>query len=705
MVAAVLLLQLTAAGPPGLETARTLLDAGDTAAAAGVLQEIVTGPPLAPEVLGAFALLEWMERGTVRHDAIRSWRTLRKPHVRLRQDVRRGAIMLGGRAAEAVGDALIIQSALEEGKRDSLISFALDPGARPPDWRAVLTTAAASLEAEHPIVAGGLRWLLARGVLAALDRVAAAAPVTGPCDPDCFQLGPSPPAFRLLTRFQQAGQDTLLTTLAGVLADLRRAPWPFDALGARAHVALCALARLDEDVAGCWPDGSTLGGREAAEVQVMVRVFRGRHAAAWPVMQAHPEWFTSLDSLRDAIDPPARGRPPSRPDRYVPGYAPAADDPRLAVDLLWTAAWPLYLQPYNERLVVHRARLLLADVVWRLAAGDARGLFYPLGNPASIVAVGVPFGVALAGPRGAILAYYPSGMHETAPQTGRGGPPLPLDLALVAAGSRGWRVTGFASEHYDTFGPLDHQVVQYIRGGRRQVDLYTAWRPEPTCSAPRPLLGLFLLDDRLRELRRTPVPDLEPGRHVRLQLTLRPAVYVYSLELFDSGCRRAERARYVLTVPAVEGTMLSDLILADELHFGDAYRGADRLRDRQPATIRPALQFEAGGTARFYWEMYGIRADTLAAGRLRVAFEVVNVRQTRVPVRDLARVAREAAKAKPSLDISYLLSVPPGEGPLTSGLAVGLPADARGVHIARLSVTDTRTGRTERTQRAFFVRG
>ena len=704
MVAAIVLLQLAAAAPSGLDTARALLETGDTAAAAGVLERIATGPRLGSEVLAAFALLEWMERGATRHDAIRSWRRLREPHVRLRRDVRRGAIMFGDRAAEAVGDALIVQAALEDGKSDSLISFTLDPRAQPADWRIALVSAAASLEGEHPLVAGGIRWLLARGYLMALDRVASVAPVTEVCGASCFRLGPSPAAFRLLARFQEAGQDTTLARLEDLFARLARAPWPYDALGARAHTALCALVRLSEGVAGCWPDGSPLRGREAAEVRAMVEVFRGRHALAWRVMETHPTWFAPLDSLRDAVDPPVGRWRAARPYRYAPSRAPATDDRRLAVDLLWKAAWPLYLQPYNERLVVHRARLLLADVVWRLAAPDSRGLFHPVGDPERLVAVGVPLGVALD-PRLAVLAYYPSGTHETAPQTSRSGPLIPLDLAIVAVGSRGTRVTGFASEHYDAFGPLDHQVVQYVRDGRRQVDVHTAWQPEPLCAAPRPLLGLFLLDDRLRELRRTMVIELQPGRRVQLRLTLHPARYVYSLELFDVACRRAQRARYVLTVPPADGAMLSDLMLADELHYGDSHQGADRLHDRQPATLRPALEFDAGGTARFYWEMYGIASDTLAAGRLHIAFEVVNVREERVAVRDLARVARDAAATKPTLDIAYPVNVPPGDGPLTSSLAVGLPADARGIHVARVIVTDSVTGRTARAQRAFFVRG
>ena len=376
----------------------------------------------------------------------------------------------------------------------------------------------------------------------------------------------------------------------------------------------------------------------------------------------------------------------------------------MAVDLLWTAAWPLYLQPYNERLVVHRARLLLADVVWRLAPEGRPGLFAPIGLPASIVAVGVPLGAALAGDRQQVLAYYPAGLHETAPQTGRSGPDVPLDLALAAVGSRGTRQTGFVSQDYDVFAPLDHQVVQYVRDGERRTDAYTMWSGA-ACATPRPRLALYVRNAALQELSRTVLPTLERGRHLQFRLALRPGIYVYSLELFDAGCRRTERARYVLTVGSPAGAMLSDLVLADELHYGDDYRGADRLRERAPVTVRPSLSFDAGGTARFYWEIYGIAADSAVAGRLRIEFEIVNVREERVAVRDLALVAREAAGAKPSLGLAYDLSVPPGDAPLTTGLAVGLPEGTRGVHIARIRVTDTATGATGAAQRAFFVRG
>jgi hypothetical protein len=192
---------------------------------------------------------------------------------------------------------------------------------------------------------------------------------------------------------------------------------------------------------------------------------------------------------------------------------------------------------------------------------------------------------------------------------------------------------------------------------------------------------------------------------MRLRLTLHPATYVYSVELLDRGCRRAERARYVLAVRPAEGTLLSDVVLADELHYGDMHRGADRIRGRAPVTVRPSLKVEAGSTARFYWEIYGVDADSTHAGRLLVEFEVVTVREQPVALRELGRVVEDAEHARGTLDLSYHVNVPPGHGPLSVGLAVGLPDGSRGVHVARLTVTDTVTGRSETAQRAFLVPG
>ena len=368
----------------------------------------------------------------------------------------------------------------------------------------------------------------------------------------------------------------------------------------------------------------------------------------------------------------------------------------------------MYLLPYNERLIVHRARLLLADMSRRFATGDdVPNLFDAYGDPSTLVRIGVP--LALARPEGAeglgLITYMPVEMHETIVRRGRGMEGVPLDLALAARSNvNPLAVSGFTAEDYDSFGPLNYQAVEYVRDGQQQVELYTRWVPSPRCEQPRPLLGFFLLDSRLRMLSRAvDVNPMEPPRLKRFHLAPAAGTYVYSLEMLDRSCRTAERARYVLRVPPVDSIHISDLMLVDELYLGDE-RWTTRIKGRPPVTVRPSLTLNAGTTARFYWELYGVAADSMEAGRLQVTFEVVNVREEQVAVRELGDVAAQARRRRGTLDVQYQQTLPAGTGPLGFGLAVGIPEGTRGVHLARVRVADTQTGKTVSAERGFFVR-
>ena len=144
-------------------------------------------------------------------------------------------------------------------------------------------------------------------------------------------------------------------------------------------------------------------------------------------------------------------------------------------------------------------------------------------------------------------------------------------------------------------------------------------------------------------------------------------------------------------------------MLVDELYLGDE-RWTTRIKGRPPVTVRPSLTLNAGTTARFYWELYGVAADSMEAGRLQVTFEVVNVREEQVAVRELGDVAAQARRRRGTLDVQYQQTLPAGTGPLGFGLAVGIPEGTRGVHLARVRVADTQTGKTVSAERGFFVR-
>jgi hypothetical protein len=680
MVAAVLLLQFAAA-PADLGTVRAALEAADTATAVAQLQEMAMRPVLSADGLAAVFLVDWIARDRISEPARDIWREAIAYHRTWWGNAKRGALMPPV-IEERRGDLLQIVAAMQRNRPKALEDLSL---ALARDWRDVLARLVVEYDAEDRLLAAAARWVMLGERLASLDSAAEdfyGHDVRNRGSASLVAQEP-PGQYRLMAYFATGEHVAALREIGDLTAALAQAPWPFDALAARAHVTLCALLRANTGVAGCWPDGRRIGGRDGAEIRAMVYGAQGRHGLAARVMEEASVWFAPLDARRGVVDPPARA-----------GDAPR----RTTTETFWQVAWPLYLQPFNERLTVHRIRLLLADASRRLARGDRSGLFSPLGDPVLVVRVGVPLAI------GGSKVFVSRATHETVLRGAGEGQWAPLSLYLAAGADDARYLTGFVSEDYDVLGPRDHQLVAYLRDGQRWVDIHTAWQRSVTCDVSRPLMGLFLLDQHQQILRRVIEIDLLEHPRKRFRFALQPGTYVYSLELLDPPCRTAERARYVIRVPEAGGG-LSDLVLADELHYGDERRAADRLRDREPVTVSPSLVVPAGGVARFYWEMYGVTADSTQAERLEVRFEVVNVREGRVLVRDLRAVADAAARMKGTLDLSYRMTVPPGAEPLVSSLAVGIPEGARGTYIARLKVTDAVTGRSATAQRAFFVRG
>lgn len=744
---ALLQLQLSPAAPPPLEVARHALHRADTSAAVAALIGIVRPDTAYPsEETAALLLLRWIGRSPSQDSVMAVWeRGLRA--------VRRtsGAIWPIGHETQ------FVLRELDEGRGDREIAEALGGGratrARP--WQERLREAALDTDGADALTRAAAQWVATMGWLADLDRFASTLPTVVPpagCQRGCMVRQVPRQSLPLLHRLRATGptatdldvawseaNDTpsiargaTLDRLWTALDALRPSPWPFNELAERLRVTLCALLRIEPlaaasssfvraggdggDVARgpadaadrCAPVVGSLDSVVAAELAVVHYESERHRGLAARAMGAAPERFAALDtSLELLFTSPAvgQGSRPARMTRRVPRGAPSRS---VAPPGFWRTAWPLYLVPYNERLIVHRARLLLADMSRRFATGgDVSNLFDAYGDPGTLVRIGVP--LALARPEGTqglgLITYMPLQMHETIVRRGHGMEGVSLDLALAARNSANpLAVSGFRAEGYDTFGPLDHQVVQYVRDGQQHVEIYTRWIRSPRCERPRPLLGFFLLDSHLRMLSRAvDVSPTEPPRLKRFHLRPAAGTYVYSLEMLDRSCRTAERARYVLRVRPVDSVRISDLMLADELFLGDERRTA-RIESRPPVTLRPSLTFDAGMSARFYWEVYGVAADSMEVGRLQVTFEVVNVREGRVAVRELGDVAAQARGRRGTLDLQYDQTIPAGTGPLGFGLAVGIPEGTRGVHVARVHITDTRTGETVSAERAFFVR-
>jgi hypothetical protein len=558
-------------------------------------------------------------------------------------------------------------------------------------WRRQIAEIARSAAQSDPLLAAAARWVLVLDDMRwARKLVQLGTPVLDSMPPECEAKGVNLDCTLLTAPPPRAAPRLLFGVDFGyLLAAFRRdldstrvAGWPFGMLSDKIRIAVAALVDDRTALRAYAEEAAGLTERDGAGVRVMAWVFARDVARAADEMARHPEWYTALDA-----------------DLAELGGG------RMAPDLFWRLAWPLFLQPYNERQVVHRARLLLADVLQH-GVGDSVGVFGVYSRRAQLIQRGIPLGAAMApvGVRNGetqwtVVSWVPPNSHETIVRLGAGVTPFSLDLALAARDDKPLTTySGYVAEDYDRLLPFDHQVVQYVRDGHRVVDIH-AERPVATsCETSDPSVRFFLLDDRLEILKEVSDTMLRRRRY-RFRMVLAPASYVYSLELLDKECRLAARARYVLTVPRPDSTRLSDVVLAENVALEEPFR----VRGDPPATASPGLRVPAGQPAHFYWEAYGLDAGQGQRERLEIHFEIVNLSQGRVALGQLGGLAAAARRTKPLLDLRYGATVPPGIGPVGFGLSVTVPAGAGGVYMARVTVRDRETGWEETAQRALYV--
>lgn len=678
MIALGLALALTVAqgtDSSALNTARAALAAGDTARAVRVLEWAEgVNPAMGAQAVAALAALQWIGQSPTQDHAGNLWR-----HASGRKLPRHGL------TPSAI--AFVALRAVLDGEHPDLTGMVPGNGVGP-----YLQRMAAGKVEPAPLLAGAALWTLARSDLELLDRrLHALFPVLSQLPFRCrhvkvlFCVIPERANPDWAPHALVAADTLSLAALARLrdeMARLLHAPWPYDELGARAWIAAEAFLgdrgtqRIAEDsilAAGIDP-------KTTSEMAVIVDNLAHRRAAADSVMRVHLDWYTPLDDPTDALQV----------------------DSAMSRALLWRTAWPLYLKPFNERLVVHRARRLLGDLVVRIADSDSGG-FAVFADRRTIIADGLPEAVVTLSPSATafrivrVVRYLDPRLHETIlPITN--GAAIRLDMGL-AASVEGRSPSGFVAEAYDRMERLPHQVVEVFRDGRPHVQIFEYFpvndRP---CRNPDPRAGFFLLDDHLGMLTNS-VDSTHEGTSRALDLPLAPRDYVYSLEMLDANCRLAERARYVLAVKPDTGQLLSDLALADPL----GPRATTRVSASGAVPALPTLTIRAGRPVALYWEVYGVQAGGPESGRLAVSLSVVDTRHHRVLVRWLDAVAQAGKRDHAAIDVAYRATVPPGSGPLGMRMAIGLSPDASGVYVARVSVTDRKTGRHGEAERWFFV--
>jgi hypothetical protein len=656
-----MMLQLVANDP--LEVVRLHLERGDTAGAVDALRPYVHvgRDSLTGGRVVAALLLQWIGRSSTQGRAAAAWRAAGDGARRANDPAPAIGVLAIARMLET--DALVESDHLE--RRDAWLADVAAFGGR------------------DAYLADAAQWVRVQQLLVLMDRWSSPGYRTLPlhCHGQvfCTIREPPPRGATLVGRTDSAGRP-LLDQLRSVLAVSRATRWPISELAARVRVALEAVVGDSARLGAAAHDTAGLPPRAARELRAIALTLTGDLPAAWATMAEDSTHFLGLDSVLPA---------------------PLAT-PSLSARTFWWVAWPLYLQPYNERLAVHRARVLLSDLLER---SRAFGLW---ADRDRLIRVGVPLGLELVreGTPGydrdvdLVVTYVPSTLRETLVRLTEPADAPPLDLALTARDDE-VRLTarsGFAPRAYDDFGPFEHQAFQYVRDGGRVVDFH-GLRPAPRgrlCAAPAGEVGFFVQDAALKPIgEKRERPD---SARSRFFFRILPAAgqYVYSLEYLDEQCRFAARARHVLLVEA-PANALSGLILVDSLLVDEPRR----VSGDPAAVVRPSRRVTPGSPIHLYWEVYGLGPEA-AGRRLTVTVEILTVARQRVPIYQLSRLLPRA-RGSPQTMLRYQLMVPGGAGPFGIPLSLQLSGEVTGILVVRVAVTDPALKTEHRAERPFSI--
>lgn len=361
-----------------------------------------------------------------------------------------------------------------------------------------------------------------------------------------------------------------------------------------------------------------------------------------------------------------------------------------AVRRLWWLADPFWMQPGNDRLTEHYARLVADRFQDR--ARTSEGLFWADDLREILVRWGQPSGWERVHPRlgqldgGLVTHYAPS--FEFIPTLAMGRDPFAIRAAEWKTEEKSAH-SAYAPPGVRHLGPLPHQLAVFRRDGRAEVVAAFAMKPDSLPANPVLDAGAVLM----RDADAPPVAQTArvSGTRGVLRLSADPAQAVVSIEAREPISRRAARARFGVDMrrAADAGLAISDVLLLDR-------------PDARPASLDEAAPLARGTTelapgdrVALYWEVYGLSgADSVTfsvalarrpPGAARRAVESIGLSRAATPVR--MRWVEE----------------PPTTEVLARSLAIALPRVSPGDYVLEVDVR-TRAGATASTRRELTVK-
>ncbi|MFL5541703.1 MAG: hypothetical protein ACJ8J0_22145 [Longimicrobiaceae bacterium] len=471
------------------------------------------------------------------------------------------------------------------------------------------------------------------------------------------------------------------------------------------------IAALDSAAAASSGDGWIAGQRvrylvEAGRPADAVRAADACRAERWWCLALRgyalhfaPDYPAAAGAFAAAIQamPPAERREwedlaPAVADedaKALRRMAPAARS--AAVRRLWWLADPFWMQPGNDRLTEHYARLVADRFQDRARTPD--GLFWADDLREILVRWGQPTGWERIRPRlgqidgGNVVHYAPS--FEFIPTLAMVRDPFAIRAAEWKTEEKGAR-SAYAPPGVRHLDPLPHQLAVFRRDGRAEVVAAFAMKPDSLPADPVLDAGAVLM----RDADAPPVAQTARVSGTRGVLRLRadPAQAVVSIEAREPISRRAARARFGVDLRRAgdTGLSLSDVLLLDRPDVRPASL------DEAAPLARGTTEFAPGDRIALYWEVYGLRggADSVTfsvalarrpPGAARRAIESIGLSRAVTPVR------------------MRWVEAPPATEVLARSLAIALSRVPPGDYVLEVGVR-TRSGATASTRRELTVR-
>jgi GWxTD domain-containing protein len=416
-------------------------------------------------------------------------------------------------------------------------------------------------------------------------------------------------------------------------------------------------------------------------------------------------------------------------------------DPQGYSARFWASKKPRLLVPYNERKLEHFARMVYADLLFRVEALGLRGwqtergrILIRYGIPPRSIKL-LPWMVASGESlnlseqmrtfdiwdygrfrfvfvdemrNGNFILYAPPASHKN---------PWMVDYVIKA------RETFRQLPEYYRFEPPGRlfrmpYLISTFRGREGKTDMVVPYGvpiTNPDALGRSVLVaqqGLFLVDAgrTIRAERRNTLYGLRPERVVRFrkaalwidaeQLSVEPGRYRLSLEFEESTTHALALEQSELVVPDYTGSRfaMSDLLLAYQVEEAEAPRAGEPVLWRNGFRLQPApwAVFSRTQPVYVYFELYNL---SLQNGRS--AFEVEAIVRPRHQARGVARLWRAVAGSPRGVSVRARFS---GTGPdLMRYLQIDVSRLDPGWYTLTLRVRDLHSRHVEQAERPLYL--